>query len=338
MSDSIEQFDQEMRNIYVKAKTECNYTPTYFLNMIDEMGGLQTAKELLRKKDISSGFTKLYECKRLDLTVEALVLRNPWQQLFTEEEKEIAKKRLEEFGYFSIKWRDSVLNAIHRITKRKGRAIFTRQEIIQEEIDNIKKDTKTYGATPDQTLSRILQDLRDEGLINFYDDRGTYILLDAPINIESEDLKESVLDYALKKDKIKFGDISTDNKEAIGRYRKGQARLRKLTLENYNHKCAFCDVTDDNLLVASHISRWADDPDGRGDLSNIICLCKFHDALFEAGYISLSDELKILKKSDNASRTVAINLDIVKEFRVPSDFKPDPKYLQKHRHRTNHKT
>lgn len=104
MSDLIKEFDKEMRNIYFRAKTECNYTPTYFLKMIDEMGGLQTAKVLLRKDTISSGFTKLYECKRLDLTVEALILRNPWQQLFTEEERKIAKRRLEELGYFSIKW------------------------------------------------------------------------------------------------------------------------------------------------------------------------------------------------------------------------------------------
>lgn len=159
------------------------------------------------------------------------------------------------------------------MTKRSGKKIFTRQELIKEEIDNIKKDTKTFGATPTQTLSRILQDLRNEGIIHFSDDyRGTYVLLDTPINIDSEQLNESTLEYALKKNKIRFGDIPTENKEIISRYRKGQALLRKLTLENYDYKCGFCDVTDDNLLVASHISRWADDPDGRGDLSNIICL------------------------------------------------------------------
>ncbi|MCX5715037.1 MAG: hypothetical protein NT033_09655 [Candidatus Omnitrophica bacterium] len=331
----IKQFHEEMINIYVRAKKECNYTPTYFLNMVNESGGLETAKLLLLKETVSSGFTKLYECGRLDLTVEALVLRNPWQQLFTQAEKEIAKKRLEKLGYFPVKWRTAVLNAIHRIAKHKGRKIFTRKELIQAEIENIKKATQTDGVTPDQTLSKILQDLRDEGVIYFYDDDGTYILLDTPINVESEELDEPTLTQALKRNKIIFGDIPAENIDALGRYRKGQALLRKLTLENYSHRCAFCDIIDDNFLVASHISRWADDPEGRGDLSNVICLCKFHDALFEAGYLSLSDELKVMKKNNIESETIKLNLDAAGAFREPNQFKPNQKYLIKHRSRTH---
>ena len=34
------------------------------------------------------------------------------------------------------------------------------------------------GATPEQSLSKFLQDLRDEGKIEFVDNRGTYELLD----------------------------------------------------------------------------------------------------------------------------------------------------------------
>jgi hypothetical protein len=42
---------------------------------------------------------KLWEFKRLDLTVEALVLRPEWSLLFSEEERQIARKRLSDYGY-----------------------------------------------------------------------------------------------------------------------------------------------------------------------------------------------------------------------------------------------
>ena len=120
----------------------------------------------------------------------------------------------------------------------------------------------------------------------------------------------------------------------LSRRRKGHARLRALTIENYGFRCALCDVTEDNLLVVGHISRWADDPEARGDLANAICLCKFHDALFELGYLSLSDDLTVLRKADGKSEAVAMILDLAKKFRLPLKFSPDPKYLRKHRHRT----
>lgn len=62
--------------------------------MIHERGGLATARSLLQSQNVSEGFTKLWELGRLDLTVEALVLRSPWSQLFTEGELRIAKARL----------------------------------------------------------------------------------------------------------------------------------------------------------------------------------------------------------------------------------------------------
>jgi hypothetical protein len=34
------------------------------------------------------------------LTMEALILREPWKNLFTEDERRIAKKRLSDCGYF----------------------------------------------------------------------------------------------------------------------------------------------------------------------------------------------------------------------------------------------
>jgi hypothetical protein len=53
----------------------------------------------LWKDDVSDGFTTLWELKRLDLSVEAFVLRPEYAPLFTEEERAIARARLRQYEY-----------------------------------------------------------------------------------------------------------------------------------------------------------------------------------------------------------------------------------------------
>ena len=92
-------FETAMRGIYARASAECQYRPTYFLQMVTERGGLGAARALL-SGIVSDGFSKLLELGRLDLTVEALVTQEPWRGLFTEDELASAKKRLGQAGYF----------------------------------------------------------------------------------------------------------------------------------------------------------------------------------------------------------------------------------------------
>lgn len=92
-------FHNEMLNIYKKAKEECGYNATYFLRMVSEMGGLQAAKRLLSADAPQYGFTELWERHRLDLTMEALVLNSKFNSLFTEEERQTARERLQQHGY-----------------------------------------------------------------------------------------------------------------------------------------------------------------------------------------------------------------------------------------------
>ena len=95
----LHRFDEEMLGIYRRALAECHYTATRFLGLVSEQGGFEAAKTLLTKGGMSYGFEKLWECGRLDLTMEALVLREPWRQLFSKEELETARRRLADLGY-----------------------------------------------------------------------------------------------------------------------------------------------------------------------------------------------------------------------------------------------
>jgi hypothetical protein len=91
--------ERAMKDVYVRAKKKAGYAAGFFLTMLSEYGGLGTARRLLASPEASSGFTALYERGRFDLTVEAVVVRSEFAELFTEQEVEVARRRLVRLGY-----------------------------------------------------------------------------------------------------------------------------------------------------------------------------------------------------------------------------------------------
>lgn len=100
MSSELEaRFDEAMMDVYRRALSECGYNATRFLHMLYEHRGLETARILLRASKVSEGYIALWERKRLDLTVEAVMLAPEWHTLFSEDERHIARGRLAEYGF-----------------------------------------------------------------------------------------------------------------------------------------------------------------------------------------------------------------------------------------------
>jgi hypothetical protein len=99
VNDDERQFHKAMVGVYESAKRETGYNATRFLQMISEQGGVATARQLLHSPQVSDGFTALWERRRLDLAVEAVVLRPEFDTLFSDEEREIARERLASYGY-----------------------------------------------------------------------------------------------------------------------------------------------------------------------------------------------------------------------------------------------
>jgi len=100
MSNELENaFHQKMVEVYEKAKTECHYNAARFHQMVQQNGGLATAKQLLASSHYPEGLTRLWELKRLDISMEATVLEEPWCGLFNSNELAVAKERLKELGY-----------------------------------------------------------------------------------------------------------------------------------------------------------------------------------------------------------------------------------------------
>lgn len=92
-------FDQAMAEICRRALREAGYKATILAALLAERGGLATARFLLGRDEVSDGYTNLWQLHRLDLTVEAYVLRPEFLPLFTSAELDTARARLKEYGY-----------------------------------------------------------------------------------------------------------------------------------------------------------------------------------------------------------------------------------------------
>lgn len=74
-------------------------------------------------------------------------------------------------------WREAVEAAVRRQAAKDQGAVFTRQDLLASEQDRIQADCGGGGETPEQTISRCLQELEDGGIIRFLDQKGTYQLI-----------------------------------------------------------------------------------------------------------------------------------------------------------------
>jgi hypothetical protein len=101
MTDPQDDFAKAMREVYLRAKSEAGYNATAFLRMLSEHGPIETARRLITSSQPSEGFTRLWERHRLDLTVEAQVIRPEFESLFTEEERQACHTRLSRYGWSS---------------------------------------------------------------------------------------------------------------------------------------------------------------------------------------------------------------------------------------------
>ncbi len=90
--------DEMLREIDKLREITNNYDPIYFKKMRNESGAVAATKELVVKPNQTSGFKRLCDAGLSRLTLEALVLRPEFQELFSENEIECAKNNLRNQG------------------------------------------------------------------------------------------------------------------------------------------------------------------------------------------------------------------------------------------------
>ena len=144
---------------------------------------------------------------------------------------------------------------------------------------------------------------------------------------------ESEHPLAVKEEEEKIAeiDITDEKKKEINYARVGQGKYRKGVLE----ECPFCPitmVTDDRLLIASHIKPWvASDEEEKLDSKNGFMLTPTYDFLFDRGFITFLDD-KRMRVSPWLSKMTCSKLNIADEKKYPMlPVEGREKYLIYHR-------
>ena len=89
-------------------------------------------------------------------------------------------------------------------------------------------------------------------------------------------------------------DYAIENRKAEIKQRVKQSLFRQRVLANFDGRCCLTGITEPELLVASHIVPWAKRVDSRLDPGNGLCLSVLYDRLFDEGFITLDDSLRVV--------------------------------------------
>lgn len=211
-------------------------------------------------------------------------------------------------------WTESVIDKIYKQLAITDSLEFSRKELIAHHLDIIIAEVGSGGKTPEQTLTRELIELQEAGLIERIG-RGKYRLI--------QDTDNSGASVSIQKQEP----LLVNRVQRTALFRTNQSALRSLCLDNYEHRCALCQVSENDLQVTSHIVPVSHTLSFAGDLRNVICLCVWHDKLFENGYLKIQENYQIMARPgirDELKREIS-----QLKIRLPNTaFRPDPNYLK----------
>ncbi|MFI5379241.1 MAG: HNH endonuclease [Tepidisphaerales bacterium] len=115
-----------------------------------------------------------------------------------------------------------------------------------------------------------------------------------------------------------------------------QSFFRDAVLSSYNARCCVTGLPIIECLVAGHIIPWSVDEHRRADPTNGVCLSATFDRLFDAGLITIENDLtlcvsaRLQKLSDPAVAGLVVMYHGQKII-PPNRFYPDPACLRWHR-------
>lgn len=114
--------------------------------------------------------------------------------------------------------------------------------------------------------------------------------------------------------------------------RVGQALFLEMIMTSYRDRCALTGLEDTQLLIASHIVGWADDPAHRLKPENGICLNALHDRAFDRHLITFDEEYRmVIAKSVPEMASAALTGKHSGKLTMPTRFLPSQDFLERHR-------
>lgn len=157
---------------------------------------------------------------------------------------------------------------------------------------------------------------------------------------------EKLIAQRLGKPVEEAAEIETDDlpepgeeREAIVRLRLKQAFFRKRVVSAYEFRCCVTGLTNQKLLVASHIIPWSADKSNRLNPKNGLSLNALHDRAFDRRLMWIDEEyvVHLSPKLCKANAESKITVDWLMSFdgrplliKNKDIFCPDPELLAKH--------
>lgn len=159
--------------------------------------------------------------------------------------------------------------------------------------------------------------------------------------VESELLRQQLdkntfENFEAENDELIPEDFTGETRQVITTQRIKQHFFRRAVLSSYRGRCCMSSLSETKLLIASHIVPWSKDKANRLNPSNGLCLTAIHDRAFDKGFISLTNDFRIIvsdilkRSSDAFIRDVILPLD-GKSIEMPQKFSPDVAFIAWHR-------
>ncbi|QCB92351.1 HNH endonuclease [Cellulomonas shaoxiangyii] len=164
-----------------------------------------------------------------------------------------------------------------------------------------------------------------------------------------DEIDETAVEAALRERLEQYtgaGSERPSERQVLARVRIDQHRFAKAVLINCGWECVFCgfgltDRSKPTLLRASHIKPWrSSDDHERRDVRNGVAACPTHDAAFDAGDLTLSEELEVIASaritsSSNPAVRLMFGAPLLRQHirLLPGGHSPRPDYLDWHRER-----
>ena len=149
--------------------------------------------------------------------------------------------------------------------------------------------------------------------------------IDRIIDIETEPLIAEMFPYG-------------EEREIATTARIGQYFFRGAVLSAYHKKCCVTGISEEKLLIASHIKPWrvSDTKTERTNPRNGLCLNALHDKAFDQGLITLNDKYEVvmserLLRTDMDAETKNWFMSYSgKRIELPDKFMPDIEFIHYH--------
>lgn len=92
-------FHQDMISLYKQMIKSVKYKPTRLMDYINKYGGYEAAVKYISTESNVQDFAILWEKERLDLSVEALMTKDQYRELFNEDIVNFCDRKLKEYSY-----------------------------------------------------------------------------------------------------------------------------------------------------------------------------------------------------------------------------------------------